>query len=341
LIESLDIALKNSFHEHAARAYSNISFSYVESKEYVLALEFLQKGIAYCQERDLDSSKNYQLYLKSRILLETGKWNEAVAVAENLLENQDQPGTIKIGCLIILATINIRRGKPDALAVLNEARSIAFKTKEHQRIIPVIVASLEYEWITSTKIITDEELNECIQMINKVENICLNSVVCFWLEKVRGYENNVVELYEPYKLLKAGKIAAAAAFWKKTGCPFERAFALFEGDEESKREALSIFQQLSADAVSETVIMKMRASGIKKIPRGIRESTRTNPSQLTNRELDVLQLLQKGNHNKEIAKALFISVKTTDHHISNILFKLDVSTRTQAVMEAMRMGILK
>ena len=84
----------------------------------------------------------------------------------------------------------------------------------------------------------------------------------------------------------------------------------------------------------------MRAVGIKKIPRGLRESTRTNPAQLTNRELDVLQLLQKGNQNKEIAGALFISPKTADHHISSILFKLDVNSRTKAVREAVRMEII-
>ena len=85
----------------------------------------------------------------------------------------------------------------------------------------------------------------------------------------------------------------------------------------------------------------MRAGGIKKIPRGQRESTKGNPAQLTNRELDVLHLLQKGIQNKEIAGALFISPKTADHHISNILFKLDVNSRAKAVTEAVRLGILK
>ena len=85
----------------------------------------------------------------------------------------------------------------------------------------------------------------------------------------------------------------------------------------------------------------MRAGGIKNIPRGIRESTRSNPAQLTNRELDVLQLLQKGNQNKEIAAMLFISPKTADHHISSILYKLEVNTRVKAIAEAVRLGILK
>jgi len=52
-------------------------------------------------------------------------------------------------------------------------------------------------------------------------------------------------------------------------------------------------------------------------------------------------LLQKGIQNKEIAGTLFISPKTADHHISNILFKLEVKSRAMAVAEAVRLGILK
>ena len=81
-------------------------------------------------------------------------------------------------------------------------------------------------------------------------------------------------MYEPYKLLNSGKIKKAAEFWEKTGCPFQRAITLFEGNEEDKKNALSIFQQLGANAVSEKIKMEMRAIGIKKIPRGLRESTK-------------------------------------------------------------------
>jgi len=44
---------------------------------------------------------------------------------------------------------------------------------------------------------------------------------------------------------------------------------------------------------------------------------------------------------KEIAGKLFISPKTVGHHISSILFKLDVSSRSKAAKEAKRLGIIK
>lgn len=62
---------------------------------------------------------------------------------------------------------------------------------------------------------------------------------------------------------------------------------------------------------------------------------------LTSLELGILQLLKEEMQNKEIGAKLFISPKTVDHHISSILFKFDVNSRTKAVKEAMRMEILK
>lgn len=341
LLGSLDIALKNSFHEHVARAYSNIGSIYLLLKEYELTRQVLEESINYCEERNLDSSKNYQFYLKARIFLETGDWQKAYSIAENLLSSPSQVGSVKIGALAVMAIIKVRRGEDDALVYLNEAKLLAIKTKEHSRIIRVMIVELEYEWLTGKKRITEEELKLSIGLAQSVDNNSLNSEFAFWLQNVRKIELPLPELYEPYKLLREGKIRSAAAFWEAKGCPYEKAFALFSGNEDDMKNALLIFQQLGADAVYEKIKMEMRAVGIKKIPRGLRESTKANPAQLTNRELDVLHLLQKGIQNKEIAGTLFISPKTADHHISSILFKLDVKSRAKAVTEAVRLGILK
>src|SRR5690554_6953338 len=54
--------------------------------------------------------------------------------------------------------------------------------------------------------------------------------------------------------------------------------------------------------------------------------------QLTDREMEVLQLIAEGKSNQEIADQLFIAIKTVKVHVSNILSKLEVSDRTQAVI---------
>jgi len=341
LLESLHLALKHSFHEHAARAYSNIISVALLAKDYELCQEYLPGAINYCEERNLDASKNYKLYMKSRILLETGDPKAAAAIAENLLSDPNQLGTAKMGSCIVMLTIKMRQGKNDVLPLLQEAKSLIFKTQEHQRIIPLVISLLQYEWLSETSMLSDKELASSIDLAQKVSAITLNSEFDFWLKKVRKQAIQLPKLYEPYQLLKDGEVHLSASFWEGKHCYFEQAMSLFEGEEEDKKAALIILQQMEANAICEKLKMEMRAGGIKKIPRGQRESTKTNPMNLTNRELDVLQLLQRGIQNKEIAQSLFISPKTVDNHISNILFKLDVNSRSKAVHEAVRLNILK
>ncbi len=341
LRESLDIALKNSFHEHAARAYTNIITGYVRFKEYDLAKQFLNEGLNYCEERDLDSWTKFILSVKSGLMLETGNWDEAESIAQKLLKNSEEPAIIRIGAMIITATIKLRRGDTGALDILKKAKSLAFETREHHRIVPVMIVCLEYEFLTGDKIITEKELETTQNLIGDVSNTILNSEFAYWLYKTKTENAGVEDLYEPYKLLKQLKAAKAADFWEEKGCPFDRALALSEGNEGDKKNALSIFQQLGAVVVYNKLKREMQVAGIKKLPRGIRKSTKANPAQLTNRELDVLHLLQKAARNKEIAGSLFISSKTVDHHISSIFFKLDVKSRSKAVTEAVHLGILK
>jgi NarL family two-component system response regulator LiaR len=62
--------------------------------------------------------------------------------------------------------------------------------------------------------------------------------------------------------------------------------------------------------------------------------------QLTEREMDVLRLIAKGQSNKEIADTLIISEKTVKTHVSNILSKLHLADRTQAAIYALRQRLV-
>lgn len=71
--------------------------------------------------------------------------------------------------------------------------------------------------------------------------------------------------------------------------------------------------------------------------------TATNASQehnLTDRELQVLQLIVDGHSNAEIAAKLYITVGTTKTHVRNILNKLSADDRTQAAVRALRAGLV-
>ncbi|CAN5589524.1 response regulator transcription factor [soil metagenome] len=65
-----------------------------------------------------------------------------------------------------------------------------------------------------------------------------------------------------------------------------------------------------------------------------------SPETLTERETDVLRLLARGKANKEVAHALSIGEKTVKTHVSNILAKLGVQSRTQAALHAVRIGLV-
>ncbi|RIW32267.1 DNA-binding response regulator [Bacillus salacetis] len=63
--------------------------------------------------------------------------------------------------------------------------------------------------------------------------------------------------------------------------------------------------------------------------------------ELTNREMEILLLMTEGKTNQEIADELFIALKTVKTHVSNILGKLDVADRTQAVIYAFKHALVE
>ena len=65
-----------------------------------------------------------------------------------------------------------------------------------------------------------------------------------------------------------------------------------------------------------------------------------DPQALTERETDVLKLIARGMANRQIARSLYIGEKTVKTHVSNILLKLGVNSRTQAALFAARTGLV-
>lgn len=63
--------------------------------------------------------------------------------------------------------------------------------------------------------------------------------------------------------------------------------------------------------------------------------------ELTNREMEILLLMGEGKTNQEIVEELFIALKTVKTHVSNILGKLNVADRTQAVIYAFKHALVE
>lgn len=101
-----------------------------------------------------------------------------------------------------------------------------------------------------------------------------------------------------------------------------------------------LFKAIRAVHRGESLIQPVVAS---KLIDRFAELSRRAPlgEQLTERELEILQLMAKGAANKEISRELSISESTVKTHISNIFQKLGVNDRTEAVTQALKKGIIR
>ena len=340
LMQSLEIALRNTYEELAIRAYTNLVANALWIKDYAFAKKNLEEGIQYCEERDIVLGAFYLLSLNAWLNLDMGNWDEALRVASAHSASEYTLPFFKVTLFGIVAKIKIRRGDENILAQLLQMKD-TLETREVYQLLPIFSILLEYEWIMGKTIIDNADLEFAIELATGNERVYINSEFAFWLWKSRKQTLQVKTFFEGHQFSSMKLAKRAAEIWKQISCPYEQAVALFEGNEEDKRKALDIMQKLGADGVYKRMKFNMRFSGIKKIPRGIRRSTMSNPANLTERELGVLELLKDGLQNKEIGAKLFISPKTVNHHVASILFKLDVNSRAKAVQEAIQLAIVK
>jgi two-component system NarL family response regulator len=120
----------------------------------------------------------------------------------------------------------------------------------------------------------------------------------------------------------------------------------YETDEDIYRAVQAGAQgYLLKDAPQADMVEAIRAvhNGRRFFPRHIaqRLAERMMRSDLTSRELEVLQMLARGLTNKEIGRALEISGNTVRNHVNNIIEKLDVSDRTEAATTAIHRGLIE
>jgi DNA-binding CsgD family transcriptional regulator len=140
---------------------------------------------------------------------------------------------------------------------------------------------------------------------------CTRGELASWLWRAGALEDQPTEIADPYACLLA-----------------------WHGIETEQREALGILERLGAAPAALALRKRMRAEGVRAVPRGLRVSTRSNRLGLTRREAEILTLVSQGLRNSAIAKRLFVSTRTVDRHVSAILSKLGVQSRGEAVAMA-------
>ncbi len=330
LKKSLELSLKNNFHEDASRAYSNIGCILLQKRRLSEAKKYFIEGSEYFNERDLYTYGLCMTGHYAHLKLYQGYWDEAVEMLKIIFNRENVPVANKVVPLYVVGLIRARRGDPGEADFLDESYSLALNIREMDKIVTSLSGKVELFWLNNKLDEIVSEIEEQYPKVLKTNNPWTIGVMAYWLRKAEKLSETPAKIAEPYLLQINGDWKSAAELWRELQCPYEQALALSEGNEESMKYAIEILEQLGATATSQLIKQKMRESGIRNIPKGPRKSTKQNPAGLTTRQLEILDLLGKGLSNNEISNKLYISPKTVDHHVSAILSKLNIHSRFEA-----------
>lgn len=342
LERSLDQALRAGLVDHAGRAYIHLVWVAVRRREYAIADRHLDPGLAYVTERGLDLWRLYLIAMQARIELDRGRWDEAAEAATLVLHERCISVAPRILALSVLALVRARRGDPGASELLDEALVLAEPTGELLRIAPVVAAKAEVAWLEGKTDALDEATVTPLELALERDVTWVIDELSYWRWKAGLALAARNRTETPFALQIAGDWAGAVESWTNLGCPYEATLALAEADDDAElRNALDTAQELEARPLSTIISRRLRDRGARDIPRGPRMTTRSNPAQLTAREVEVLTFVAAGLRNADIGSRLHLSTRTVDHHVSAILRKLGVRGRGEAAAAAQRLGLLE
>jgi len=341
LERSLELSLAGGFEEHAARAFTNLSYNAVASRDHQGGLAYLERGLAYCEEHDLDSWMRYMQAYRAEAWMMRGEWERAADAANAIVQTAHAAPITRITALVVLGRIRARRGEPGASDLLDQALRLALPAGGFLRVGSVTAARAEAAWLhgDSGAILGMTRLFDWHQARSSAFSSWISGEIAGWLHRAGALDAVPAHCPTPYVLQIGGHWREAAAAWADLANPYEQAQALAEGDLPAQRDALAMFERLGARPDADRVRGLLHAAGVRGLPRGQRASTRANPHDLTVREIEVLQLLCTGLKNSEIAARLSRSVRTVDHHLAAVFAKLGAATRTEAVAKAAAIGI--
>ena len=334
LVESLDRARAGDLHEHAARAYSNLASIAVSRHRHAEAAAAITDGLAYCDERDLDSWGLYLRGWQSELLLHRGELRPAEACGAEVLRHPDVAPISMIVPLTVVARARARTGVGDWREPLDRAAALAAGTGELQRLGPVAATRSEVAWLAGDDAAARAVAAEVLRTVGPVGDPWRLGLVASWLgpEPAGSDPDGLAPggLVGPYALETAGRWLDAAAEWDRLGSPYERALALVRGGERAGlTEAVLVLDGIGAAAAAARVRGLLRARGWSP-PRGPRSSTVSHPNGQTVREAEVLALVSEGLTDSAIAARLVLSRRTVEHHVASILAKLGVASRQEA-----------
>lgn len=342
LQESLKLALANGFHEHAARAYTNMADVCLRYKKLEQAETVIENGIAHDTQFDLDSWTYYLVGFQAQLRMEQGRLRDAETIALGVLDLQSLTVLMRIPALIVRARSQTRLLNPAAQKNLKNVLQTAFDFDEVQYIVPARLCAIEFAWLNNDPYLAKEQLELLIEMQASSLDHWSSAEIAVWIKRF-GFNLSYLPLDEvpkPHALELGGDCVQAADQWLSLGMPYNAALSLIQDDSSSEIKSLprayKILETIEAKAGLTLIRKKAKAKGIlSKLPRtkrGPYKATRRHPVGLTGREQVVLAFIIEGASNSEIASDLSRSKRTIENHVSSILTKLNVNNRLEAML---------
>jgi DNA-binding CsgD family transcriptional regulator len=269
------------------------------------------------------------------VLAIRGRWDDAEALLRRIMSEAPDPGVLGWRPRPILGRLLARRGDPEAEQVLEPLTHLEDSPTTTAFLIECASALVEWRWLQGRPQDALEYARDVLALVPEGP-VRLRAELHRYL-RIAGLPVPSALDGAPAVYLAGlrGDWAAAAAAWTRVDAPYERALELMQADQpEPVLEAVVELDRLGAAPVAARARERLRALGVRRVPRGPQPATRANPAGLTERQLDVLALLPEGLTNAEIAQRLVVSTRTVDHHVSAILTKLGVATRQEAARRA-------
>lgn len=334
--EALDRAKRAGLAAASCLVCVNLGGAYLSTAGPARAAEFFTEGLVIAEEHDLVYRRNCLIAFRLDSLLLLGRWDDAVADSRALLGEPNLAAHHRGMALCTIGRIHARRGE-DAGTALDLALEIMEAVGEPQFIHPVRMARAEDAWLGDDDARARAEVEAALLLVDRLDALNLRDLERWARRTQVDWRADAHDAAS--EQLRAGA-RSAAAFWEHLGCPYEAADALADSDDEADlRDALARLLDLAARPRAQQVARRLRALGVKDVPRGPRAATRANAAGLTGRELEVAALLGAGLRNADIANRLVLSPKTVDHHVSAVLSKLGIGNRRQVAKAASDLGI--
>ncbi|MGM0384980.1 MAG: ATP-binding protein [Actinomycetota bacterium] len=344
LLRALEVATTSGQHERAVFTLIATTFVHLWWVRPDVGRTHAERSRAYAREHEFDGLAAFVDALSAWLAAREGRFEAAVdllARQNSRVRTAVEGSLVDLQARIVLAEVAVRRGDQDADARLRQLVEDVDETRELSRIGPVLELQVERA-LTCGRAPPVERFEEIARIVGPqpLRAGCGAGRVAAWAAVCGLPERFWRNAPVPHAAMIARDWRAAADAFGAVGWAYDRALMLSMLDDgEALGESLDIARSLGARPLQDRVRGRLRALGMR-VPRGPMVTTRANPAQLTNRQLEVLRHVREGYDNARIATLLHISPRTVERHVAAVFGKLGVSSRAEAVARSIDLDLL-